>query len=501
LSGSIFKHISLLIGSQLGQKIVGFFALIYYARILTVEQLAVIPLFAIISELSIVLFGFGIQAYVFKELPLKLEHETESAVGIIKKSLMISFYAGGAMALIIYATVINVDEFLGMKNFTANELYYFLIGVVFECVTIMQQRILAAVTMFKTLSLIGIIKSVIRPIMLITLYYYNGITGFMFGIMISSIMNYGVTRYALRKYLNKKISYKSITAGAIFVNSWPYFLESLVMFMRRQGDQILVSSILGTGMLGVYFVAKRYADLAWVIVTATDTVITPFLSKKTKSSPSQFSENFRDLFAVGIFVSVPMALAMAVMVPFYIFIMSYEKYSIAIVACVILVFRIIPDILRGVIIGRSVFVWCDPKTRFKFTLLDTVILLPLMYFGAHLGGLAGVAVAPLLASMVSGFYGVLLLSKVTQIIMPIKLSFQVVLCAFFSGLLAILATAFFADSMLSSVISLLVFVVSYLVLFINVVTFEEIEKLVQKIIPKYGAKLVRIMRIIKVKHV
>ncbi len=91
-----------LISANVVTKIVGLVAFGVFTRFLTKEDLAFLPIYAMLTTLSYVFFGFGLQPTIIRQLPGMLETDRPAAGRLIRMSTRLLFAGPLVFALCVF---------------------------------------------------------------------------------------------------------------------------------------------------------------------------------------------------------------------------------------------------------------------------------------------------------------------------------------------------------------------------------------------------------------
>jgi PST family polysaccharide transporter/lipopolysaccharide exporter len=175
---------------------------------------------------------------------------------------------------------------------------------------------------------------------------------------------------------------------------------SVVVFFTTQGDDAFVGWLLGATALGYYQVAYRFGKAPATEVTQVLTrVIFPAFSE-LQDRDAETSSLLLTVLRLTAFVSMPMAVGIAVVAPVFVTSVLGPGWSPAIVLFqVVAVHGLFTSV--GSISGPIVMARGRPDLRTKWQLLNLGLLLSLVYPLSQLWGVAGVAAAVVAASAVT----------------------------------------------------------------------------------------------------
>jgi O-antigen/teichoic acid export membrane protein len=488
----LVKNIFILFGGTIAQKLITFASLSYYARHFGAEEIAVIPFYYLVTNLSHVVFGFGIQAYIMKKIPGLLCSNREYAIDLIRKILSVAYFSGVGFGIVLFLLVLNFNVSNELSILTEYGVFSFAIGAAFECMNATQREVLLAAKKAKEISYLNVLKSILIPSLIILLYGEFKSDGIAYSLSFVSILSCIATKFMLGA-LVKKTRPSTVTFFEIFRESWPYYLESGLMLLRRQGDQMAIIAFMGAESLGVYYVAQRLGEMVWSFVEQIDSVITPELSRKASESLQSLRDVFSKLVITAFYVGTPVAMISICLVPAYIVIVTNSNYVAATIPAAILCFKIIPEALRVIVIGRTVLVACNSFSRLKMTILELSILVPLTIFSAKSGQLAFVALSPIISAIVSSMYGYFLLKKSFMAVFPLKQVFLILSCMVIALYLANNINFYTGGMIIDAGISTIIAFFTYTLIILNTTTTDDFLDATNRMLPNKYPKLGRLI--------
>lgn len=429
------KNVAILVGGRTLEKVIGLVALIIYARIFSATDLALVPLVSLLGGLVPIVLCFGIIPTIVMETPRLLVSDRDRAFSLVRRALIIGIAAAvfAGISLVLYGDQLMVwfspkmAQAPGLILWTA-------VAVATQSLFAMLNQILSGLVKFWDLTIANLASSATRIAFVLVFFHWYGAAGIAAGIAASMLVGCVYSLWAIRKELSAKIS-QHYRYGAILKISWPFYLEGYVMYLRSQGDQLVVTSILGAESLAFYYVARRLYDFLRTLSDSIDSAFIPALSKLSLGSRKEFSEWWHRLFRAGFVISVPVAFAAALFVPLYVIGIGADKYQAAMAPAIVLCLAFIVDIMK-VMVARSVFVLCPPIKRLQITSLESSVMLPLLVVGALALGTLGVALAYMLSGIVAGWYAYRILHKEIDLSLGIKDWLPILAAALFALALA-----------------------------------------------------------------
>ncbi len=388
------RGIAALFAGRVVEKIIGFAALVLYARFFTPAELALVPLFFLFGNLGPVLFGFGIMPTLVLELPKLASTQPGRAASLARHALGLGMLVAlGAATITYFYSQRFMGQTLDMSSATT---LWLALGVGLQGQFILLKQMLVGTSRFVPLAVTNTVTSVLRLVLLVPLHQAVGVTGIAAGLAIAGGAGCIFALWQLKGLLLNRTHGDDYSYAGMFRLSWPFYLEGYLMYFRSQGDQLVVTGILGTEALAQYYIARRLYDLLRALSDSVESALIPLLSRLSLEGRDHFAKKWHILFRSALSFGILAALICIAATPFYIAVLGAEKYRAALVPTIILILVFLMDLLK-IVIGRSIFVLCPPIKRLQLTVFESVILLPFLLGGTLLMGVTGAALAGLLA--------------------------------------------------------------------------------------------------------
>ncbi len=394
--------ISLLMAGNVSIKIIGICALMFYARVLSKEEMAIFPLYLMLGDLASLVFSFGILPSLIKLLPTMLKRNQAEARGLIITSGLIVISGTVIVSSIVFLFSNEVAALILRDVFCSNLIRVMTIGFIPLSVCKVAEHVMWASKRFGKMSTLAISEALIRPCCTVTLFLVSGIQGIVMGLVISQVVKALIAVFFIRDILIGTRN-RTYPTRKLLRDSFPFYLESYLMYFRREGDNWLVSTMLGPVTLAVYFIAKMIYSTLFMIYSSIDQVLTERLARSI-SDPSIFSANIHKVHHILSQMVIPALFLIYSILPLLIFIVGGETYGAAVLPASILLIALLVQFLR-IPISRSIFLGAKSKNRLMLTLIETLALFAaLLFLTPTLGG-SGVASARFFSQICGGLFG------------------------------------------------------------------------------------------------
>jgi len=410
-------------------RILSILALAFYTRHLTKEELSLIPIYGMIGGMSILLTNFGILPTFVKLLPSLFKKDEEKARSLIRTGLILIL--PGVFIFSFFTFVFSRNISLLIFNKENYSVFINIMSIGFFCTGFRQiaNYLFWSTARFEKQSLVITIEIITRIVLSITLVFVYGVIGLVIGFVFGSIISSFLSLHFLKDVIFKSNN-KTYKMSKLLKESIPFYLESYLMYFRSQGDQLIVTSLLGVELLAVYYIARRIYDALITFFESLDKVVTENLSKE-RYNKKLFEEKIYKLFSLNAYLVIPLIFGIVGLTPFLINLLFGSSFQGAVVPSIILCFTLLVQFYWGITIGRSIFIFKSSTSRFKLTLVESVFLMLFLLIFTNVLSIVGIALARLLASIIAGVYGFLVIRKIINI----KINIYSTLISFFSSTL------------------------------------------------------------------
>ena len=402
------KGVADLFLGQVASRIFTFLFLIAFVRLLSRDELAVLPLYYAASTASTLLFSFGILATLVREIPRLRVAEPEKMHSLLFTSFIV------VMSGVIISTLLMVmfrapiqdiffSEIAGQIDFKL-----FAAGMVaggwksilsFVLKSLQMYRRLAIFTsgndfLFRALGLVGFLIAGINGLLV----------GFLLGVMISNIY----CTIIISQFLFSQRNWYPM--HELLKISWPFYFESYLHYFRFHGDVLFIGALLGAPALSVFFVAKRLYDLLMTVMRSMEHVMAPSISQLLGHSIESAVRGYARMAALVPLAVVPTGLLSAGLTYGFIDVIGGKEYARdaflpAALFCGVAV-------LHGLVAVRTsaVFVMGQPTDRLKIAVSQFSVYFSLLYLLVMNLGVTGAPLAQAASYIVAYVYSGYLLS-------------------------------------------------------------------------------------------
>lgn len=391
--------VSHLVSADFLSKFIGIAVLAFYARYLSKDDLAVLPVYDMVGAMGAVVFSFGIFPTFVRTLPSLLSSDRAKA-----RAIMVTGIAVIVPGLVCYSVVVaGLAEFISNAFFKEGRyaalIRIMAVGFFAVGVRTITDYLLWSSGRFSRMATVKVVQSLMNALVAAGLLLIWGLKGLVIGLVLRD-----VTAAALSVFFLGDILF----TGPLIIDSprkliresLPYYLESYVLYFKERGDTLIVATFLGPSLLAVYYIARRLYDALLTVFNSVDRVITAGLSGK-RQSPAEVEAHLEKVLTAVSQLLLPFVMFCLGMVPLFIRLVAGPRYVAAIIPGAILCLALAVQFTWSPV-GRAIFVLRPPMTRFKLSLVEATSLIVWLSALVPLLQVVGVAAARLLAALTIG---------------------------------------------------------------------------------------------------
>ena len=404
-----------LLSANVVTKIAGLIALGVFTRLLTKQDLAFLPVYGMLTELSYVLFGFGLQPTLIRRLPGLLKNDRPAAGRLIRMSTRILVAGSLVFVLGVFLAAAPIAaSLLGSASHSTLIRLTALGSCCFAWRNICRYLLWAA-SRFDKIAIVRTGAALGRLGLGVGGLLVGGIEGLAVGLVVTDALTFLLAIMYTKDLLQ-------IPAGPgpsnreLLRESRPFYFESYLTYLRNQGDNWLVATTLGPAAISIYFVAKRFPLLLMMFVESFDKVITPQLSKK-RNDPVAIGHSVGKLTASLVTLAVPTIFMIMGLLPVMIKLVAGPGFEAAILPGMILCLMQLIRIL-AVPINRGVFVTRPPSTRVLITTIESAALIVSLVLLVPPLAVQGVAFSRFVAALTMFLCSFFVLKKHIKVLFP-----------------------------------------------------------------------------------
>lgn len=393
-----FKGVSELFLGQVASKVFTFAFLIVFVRLLGREELAILPLFYAASGASTLLFSLGIPVTLVREIPRLRVSEPEKM-----HSLLFTGFVVVGIGIIISAllAILLEEQILGLFFSDLGGLIEFkliaaamLIGGWKTLLTF----ILKSLQLYRGMAIFAASNDLLYRMFGLAGFFVAGINGLLAGFLFGTLITNLYCTWKVSHFLFKVREWYPLQE--LLRISWPFYFEAYLHYFRAHGDVLIISSLVGSSALSVFFVAKRLYDLLITINTAIGDVIAPSLSQLLGHSRKSAIRGYSRMTALIPLAVIPIGLFSAGLSYAFIDVIGGSEYAgdawlIAALYC--------GSTIMSSLVGlrtSAIYVFGKSADRLKITIIQFAVYFPLLYLLVLQFGIIGAPLALIVSYIV-----------------------------------------------------------------------------------------------------
>ena len=322
--------------------------------------------------------------------------------------------------------------------------------------------------------LFGFFK-VISGVGLVVLF---GVKGLVVSLILSAVFNALLYMYNLKDILLSSVSLSNISILDLIKDAMPFYLESYLMYFRAEGDQLIVTTLLGAESLAIYFIAKKPFEIVSSFTQALDKVLTVSLSK-CRDDLKLYNEKVNQIFLLNAYILFPIIFVLMGLSPFLIQIIAGSSYEAAVFPSIILLLCLLMQFYWRSTFGRSIFLLQASSGRLKVTLFESVTLIILITVLGRFFEIHGIVVGRLIATVLAGVFAFLVIKTRVKFQFPVKNIIWICFHSLILGGILLVAQYFTTDhtALALSVLTALILFLALIHLTISESYYEAISQL------------------------
>ncbi|MEN8007131.1 MAG: oligosaccharide flippase family protein [Candidatus Krumholzibacteriota bacterium] len=428
--GKSVKSLMQLASANVAVKFLGILMIAFFARYLTKEELAILPVYEMLAALSGIVTNFGIQPTFLRTLPARFSEDIDEARGMVFTggALMVSASVVFSLGIFLLADRINPIVFKG-QDF-AHLIRIASLGFMFVSIKNFSHVVLWSSSRFDRISVVQVTAAIGRAVFLGGFLLLWDIEGLTFGLVMNEILCASLSLYFIRDILvGPRVPFYPLRA--LLKKSWAFYFEGFLIYFRSQGDNWIIATLLGPAAMAVYFVAKRLPTMMLMFIESLDKIVTSEISKR-QNKPDEMKPYLRSLFLVNAHMTLPGTVFVMGLAPLFILVVAGKAYLGAIVPSVILC-AVLPLQALQLPLARGIFVIHQPKVRVIMTMIESAVLIISLFILTPLLEENGIALSRFVAAAGALLMSLLVMRKSIGLGLPWG---QAALSALFAAIMA-----------------------------------------------------------------
>lgn len=404
-----------LTSANVATKITGLIAFGVFTRVLSTADLAFLPVYGMLTALSYVIFGFGLQPTLIRSLPGLLESDLPSAGRLIRMTTQILLVGTTIFGIGVYFIATPLAErLLGSASY-ASLIRLTAVGSCCFAWRNICHYLLWSAARFDKIAIVRAGAAFGRTTLGVTGLLTGGIEGLALGLVVNDALAF-VLALVYSRDLLRIAPGPGQSHGKLIRESMPFYFESYLTYLRNQGDDWIVATMLGPAAMGVYFVAKRFPTMLMMFVESFDKIVTTQLSRR-RDDHEAIRGSVDELVSLLVTVAVPGIFMIMGLLPMLIEVVAGPGFEAAVLPGMILCMMQLVRIL-AVPLSRGVFVTNPPMTRVVITTIESAFLIASLVLLVPLIAEPGVALSRFVAALAMAVCSFIVLHRTSKVRFP-----------------------------------------------------------------------------------
>ncbi len=383
---------------------------IYFAHVLSVEEMAVVALFFLFTSLTPTVASIGLIDLLLWKLPIYLSNKEENEAGsLIKTIFIIQFLVSFVLSFLMIFFAKDISMIFLKTTEYAFQIQIIGLGSHIQTLINFFDAVIRSMQQFGKLAKAKFVANVISRIVALILFFIMGFNGYLVGLLIGSLL----TLIMLVYYTRHLISLSSIICKdymSIIRFSFPYYLSNITRYLLINADKYIIGLFLSPSYLATYFVASRIVEYLKQIIDSLCNPIFPKIAEFKAGNMERVENAFSKSFRYLTFLFVPLSIGGASLSYPLLYLYGGAKYTDGAIILAILFISMIGYTYTG-LLGINIHIMGKPVDKLKIDLTGGVISIILSFILVYLLKDIGVAVSKLGAYIGSVIIGYRILSK------------------------------------------------------------------------------------------
>jgi len=397
---------------------------VYFAHVLSVEEMAVVSVFFLLTSLTPTFASMGLIDLLLWKLPVHLSNKEENEAGsLIKTIFIIQFLISFILSLLIIVFAKNISMIFLKTTEYSFQIQIIGLGAHIQTLMTFFDAVIRSLQQFGKLAKAKFVANVISRIVALILFFFVGFNGYLGGLVIGNVLTLIMLVYYSRHhlYLNATFSedYKYLIRFSL-----PYYLSNITRYFLMNIDKYIIGLFLEPSYLATYFVASKIVEYLKQIIDSLINPIFPKIAEFKAGNIDRIENAFSKSFRYLTFLFVPLSVGGAALSYPILYLYGGARYTDGAIILAILFISMIGYTYTG-LLGVNIHVMAKPMDKLNIDLAGGIINIILSFVFVYLLKDTGVAIAKLVAYFGSVLVGYFILRRIFTLkfdLMALKLS-------------------------------------------------------------------------------
>jgi len=403
-----------LVGSQVIQNIFLLGFGVFFAHVLSVEEMAVVSIYGLLTSVIPTIVSFGLIDLLIRAIPEYLSRKEKSeASSLITTVLLIQCLFSLVLSILLIVLSEGISQIFLKTPRLSLQIKIISIGAFINTAVIFFDAVIRSMQLFGKLAKIKIVANVLSRIFALMLFFYMGFNGYLIGLIIGTLLTLIMLMYYTWNLVFFNLSFRKDYIGLVKF-SFPYYLSNLSRYALINIDQYTVALFLTPTHLATYFIATRLAEYLKQIIDSFSNPILPKIAELKAEGRERLENAFFKTTRYINYLFISLAIFGATISHPLLYLYGGAKYTNGSVILAILFISMILYSYSG-LITLNIHVLGRPVDKFKMDTISGLLNIVFSFSLVYILNGTGAAVAKLLSFAGSVIVGAALLKRIIRL--------------------------------------------------------------------------------------
>lgn len=400
-----------LFSSQLIQNVFLLGFGVYFAHVLSKEEMAVVSLFFLLTTLTPAIASFGLIDYLLRKVPEYLSEKRKSEA----KSLIQSIFIVQLIVTILVAAAIIVfaedlsELFLKTDSYSL-QIKIIGLGALMQSLYIFFDAVIRSMQLFGKLAKAKIMANVVSRIFAFVFFFFMGLNGYLSGLLLGIFITIIMMIYYSWDILSIKAA-ETVDYKFLIKFSFPYYMSNITRYLLMNVDKYIIGLFLTPAHLATYFIASKIVEYLKQIIDALLNPVFPKIAEFKAGNIERIERAFLKSSRYMAMLFIPLSIGGATLSYTLLYLYGGIKYTDGTVLLAILFISMIGYSYTG-LFGINIHIMGKPVDKLKIDLTGGILSIILSVISVYFFQDTGVAVAKFWAFIGSVIIGYIILNKI-----------------------------------------------------------------------------------------
>ncbi len=369
-TSSVARSAASLLTSRLAIAAIALAFLGVSTRLLTIEEMAVFAVYNSLCGILTVVCSLGLLASCIKLVPgLQASGRAGEVAGLLRLSIGV-YLVGAAMTTgALWLGAGTVSRLFLKSPARAGEIRLAAVAALCFGLYEASQLLLSSLQKFGRLSTYNVAAALVQRCLSLGLFFVFGLRGYLAGFAIGSLTGAALGMSSILPAMRARGGARPSGPAASIRYALPFYADGYLRYFYMHADQALVGLFLEPAALSTYFIAKRFVQYGQVLVSSLVDPLGAKVAELRQVDPEAVGRAFDRSLRYVILSFVPLAVLLASVSPFLLWLIGGERYLGGILPLALL-FLSLPPFAVFSHLAMFVYILGEPKDRFVNNLVS-----------------------------------------------------------------------------------------------------------------------------------